>query len=181
MYIKTSRLWTHVIVSNRVPSPFVVDHQAAPGTAITLTAMPFLGLMFSASAAQLLQHVVHLQHLAVEPGFMASDIPGWVSPGNQVARSQNRSDQCARLRNGPAAGDRRLLVHAEIKARWPHISNLRLILVTYAGAFVLDFVMEAGFMLPFGLYTIPVRFRRLRSSPVPIISGPSTRDSCGAA
>ena len=31
----------------------------------------------------------------------------------------------------------------KIKARWPNISNLRLILVTYALAFVFDFVMEA--------------------------------------
>ena len=47
----------------------------------------------------------------------------------------------------------------KIKARWPNISNLRLIMVTYAFTFVLDFVMEAGFMLPFGLYTYPGAIR----------------------
>ena len=47
----------------------------------------------------------------------------------------------------------------KIKSRWPHISNLRLILVTYGFTFVLDFFMEAGFMLPFGLYTYPGAIR----------------------
>jgi hypothetical protein len=36
---------------------------------------------------------------------------------------------------------------------------VRLILLTYAAAFVADFVMEAGFMLPFGLYTYPGSIR----------------------
>ena len=39
-------------------------------------------------AAQLLQHVVHLQHMAVEPGLVVVGHSGWVSPeepGRQVA------------------------------------------------------------------------------------------------
>lgn len=43
----------------------------------------------------------------------------------------------------------------KIKARRPNISNLRLILITYAIAFVFDFVMEALVLLPTGLYTYP--------------------------
>lgn len=43
----------------------------------------------------------------------------------------------------------------KIKARWPNISNFRLILITYAIAFVFDFVMEALVLLPTGLYTYP--------------------------
>ena len=46
-----------------------------------------------------------------------------------------------------------------IKNRWPGISNVKLILITYAAAIVLDFGMEAGFMLPFGLYTYPGAIR----------------------
>lgn len=46
-----------------------------------------------------------------------------------------------------------------IKNRWPGISNLRLILVTYAAAIVLDFLMEGLFMLPAGLYTYPGAIR----------------------
>lgn len=47
------------------------------------------------------------------------------------------------------------VIMRKIKARWPNISNLRLILVTYAIAFVFDFVMEALVLLPTGLYTYP--------------------------
>ncbi|MBB5916062.1 hypothetical protein BJY24_004974 [Nocardia transvalensis] len=50
-------------------------------------------------------------------------------------------------------------VMRKITSRWPNITNLRLILATYAFTFVLDFVMEAGFMLPFGLYTYPGAIR----------------------
>jgi Spirocyclase AveC-like len=89
-------------------------------------------------------------------GSWSSHIPGWVSPespGRQVAEPL--------LINATGYGMVLLLAIAgcwfmrKVKARWPHMSNLRLILVTYAGAIVLDFVMEAGFMLPFGLYTYP--------------------------
>ncbi len=94
-------------------------------------------------------------------GSWSSDIPGWVSPeepGRQVAEPL--------LINAPGYTAGVLVitifgcwVMRKIKARWPNISNLRLILVTYAFAFVLDFVMEAGFMLPFGLYTYPGAIR----------------------
>ncbi|WP_319447876.1 MULTISPECIES: spirocyclase AveC family protein [unclassified Mycobacterium] len=93
-------------------------------------------------------------------GSWSSHIPGWVSPespGRQVAEPL--------LIN--ATGYGMVLVLAivgcwfmrKIKTRWPGISNVRLILVTYAAAFVADFVMEAGFMLPFGLYTYPGSIR----------------------
>ena len=85
-------------------------------------------------------------------GSWSSDIPGWVSPeepGRQVAEPL--------LINAPGYTAGVLVitifgcwVMRKIKARWPNISNIRLILVTYAFTFVLDFVMEAGFMLPFG-------------------------------
>ena len=46
-------------------------------------------------------------------------------------------------------------VMRKIKNRWPGISNLRLILVTYAIAIVFDFVMEALILLPIGFYSYP--------------------------
>jgi hypothetical protein len=93
-------------------------------------------------------------------GSWSSHIPGWVSPespGRQVAEPL--------LINATGYGMVLVLAMAgcwlmrKIKARWPGISNVRLILVTYAAAFVADFVMEAGFMLPFGLYTYPGSIR----------------------
>lgn len=93
-------------------------------------------------------------------GSWSSHIPGWVSPespGAQVAEPL--------LINATGYGMVLVLAIAgcwfmrRIKARWPGISNIRLILVTYAAAFVADFVMEAGFMLPFGLYTYPGSIR----------------------
>ena len=50
-------------------------------------------------------------------------------------------------------------VMRKIKARWPGITNFRLILVTYAIAFSFDFVMEALVMLPIGFYTYPGSIR----------------------
>ena len=46
-----------------------------------------------------------------------------------------------------------------IKTRWPGISNLRLILVTYLIAFVFDFIMEGCVLLPLGLYAYPGAIR----------------------
>ncbi|WP_063002675.1 spirocyclase AveC family protein [Nocardia mikamii] len=90
-------------------------------------------------------------------GSWSSDIPGWVSPeqpGHQVSEPL--------LVNAPgyAAGVLMITIFGcwvmrRIKSRWPNITNLRLILATYAFTFVLDFVMEACFLLPFGLYTYP--------------------------
>jgi hypothetical protein len=84
-------------------------------------------------------------------------IPGWVSPeepGRQVAEPL--------LTNAPGYAYGVLAitmvgcwVMRKIKARWPNITNLRLILVTYAISFVFDFVMEGLVLLPTGLYTYP--------------------------
>src|ERR1051325_3865264 len=52
-----------------------------------------------------------------------------------------------------------MLGDAKIKGALPQFPQLPPILVTYAFTFVLDFVMEAGFMLPFGLYTYPGAIR----------------------
>lgn len=96
-------------------------------------------------------------------GSWSPYIPGWVSPeepGHQVAEPL--------LTNVPGYAYGVLLitivgcwVMRKIKARWPNISNLRLILVTYAIAFVFDFVMEALVLLPIGLYTYPGAIRAL--------------------
>lgn len=93
-------------------------------------------------------------------GSWSSHIPGWVSPespGRQVAEPL--------LINATGYGMVLMLTVAgcwlmrKIKSRWPAISNLRLILVTYAVAIVADFVMEGLIMLPFGLYTYPGAIR----------------------
>ena len=94
-------------------------------------------------------------------GSWSSDIPGWVSPeepGRQVAEPL--------LTNAPGYAYGVLLiiiagcwVMRRIKARWPNISNLRLIVATYVIAFAFDFVMEALVMLPIGFYTYPGSIR----------------------
>lgn len=99
-------------------------------------------------------------------GSWSSNIPGWVSPeepGHQVPEPI--------LVNAPgyAAGVLMITIFGcwvmrRIKSRWPNISNLRLIVATYAFTFVLDFVMEAGFMLPFGLYSYPGAIRAVSFS-----------------
>ncbi|MCG5434184.1 spirocyclase AveC family protein [Mycobacterium sp. MYCO198283] len=96
-------------------------------------------------------------------GSWSSEIPGWVSPdepGRQVPEPL--------LTNLPGYLYGVLLITIvgcwimrRIKTRWPGISNVRLILVTYALAFVFDFVMEALVMLPTGLYTYPGAIRSL--------------------
>ena len=90
-------------------------------------------------------------------GSWSSHIPGWVSPeepGRQVAEPL--------LTNVPGYAYGVLLitivgcwVMRKVKARWPNISNLRLIGVTYAFTFALDFVMEGCLLLPTGLFTYP--------------------------
>lgn len=84
-------------------------------------------------------------------------IPGWVSPdepGRMVPEPIFTNSP------GYAAGVLMLTILGcwlmrRVKSRWPDMSNLRLILVTYAGAFVLDFVMEGLILLPTGLYSYP--------------------------
>jgi hypothetical protein len=99
-------------------------------------------------------------------GSWSSHIPGWMSPespGRQVAEPL--------LINATGYGMVLILAVAgcwimrRIKSRWPHISNLRLILVTYAAAIVADFVMEAMIFLPFGLYTYPGAIRAVSVFP----------------
>ncbi len=94
-------------------------------------------------------------------GSWSSNIPGWVSPeepGRQVAEPL--------LTNVPGYAYGVLLitivgcwVMRKIKSRWPGISNLRLIVVTYGLAFLLDFVMEGLVLLPIGFYTYPGSIR----------------------
>ncbi|MCX0272935.1 spirocyclase AveC family protein [Nocardia zapadnayensis] len=90
-------------------------------------------------------------------GSWSPYVPGWVSPeepGAQVAEPL--------LMNIPGYAWGVLLITIgvcwfmrKVKSRWPGISNLRLIGVTFAFTFVLDFVMEACMLLPLGLYTYP--------------------------
>jgi hypothetical protein len=49
----------------------------------------------------------------------------------------------------------------KIKNRWPGISNLRLVLVTYAVAIVFDFIMEGLILLPIGFYSYPGAIQEL--------------------
>jgi uncharacterized protein DUF5135 len=94
-------------------------------------------------------------------GSWSSHIPGWVSPeepGHQVAEPL--------LTNAPGYAYGVLFITIigcwamrKIKARWPNISNLRLVIATYAIAFAFDFVMEALVMLPIGFYTYPGSIR----------------------
>jgi hypothetical protein len=93
-------------------------------------------------------------------GSWSSHVPGWVSPeepGRQVAEPL--------LINATGYGMVMFFAIAgcwlmrRLKNRWPGMSNMRLIVATYAAAIILDFVMEAGFMLPFGLYTYPGAIR----------------------
>ncbi|OBJ61742.1 DUF5135 domain-containing protein [Mycobacterium asiaticum DSM 44297] len=94
-------------------------------------------------------------------GSWSSHIPGWVSPeepGRQVAEPL--------LTNAPGYAYGVLLitivgcwVMRRIKARWPGVSNLRLIAVTYACTFLLDLVMEGCILLPIGFYTYPGAIR----------------------
>ena len=96
-------------------------------------------------------------------GSWAPYIPGWTSaeePGAMVAEPL--------LTNAPGYAYGVLMITIigcwimrKIKTRWPNISTLRLIAVTYAIAFVFDFVMEALVLLPTGLYTYPGAIRAL--------------------
>ena len=83
-------------------------------------------------------------------GSWSSNIPGWVSPempGHQVVEPL--------LTNVPGYSYRKFTdgrivgcwVMRKAKARWPHLSNMRLIGVTFAFNFLLDFVME-GLIYP---------------------------------
>lgn len=96
-------------------------------------------------------------------GSWAPYVPGWTSaeePGAMVAEPL--------LTNAPGYAYGVLMITIigcwimrKIKTRWPNIGTLRLIAVTYAIAFVFDFVMEALVLLPTGLYTYPGAIRAL--------------------
>ncbi|CAM2746790.1 spirocyclase AveC family protein [Skermania piniformis] len=84
-------------------------------------------------------------------------IPGWVSPDKPGAMVPEPV-----LTNLPGYTAGVLVitilgcwVMRKIKSRWPSLSNLRLIMITFAIVFVFDFVMEALILLPMGLYTYP--------------------------
>ena len=90
-------------------------------------------------------------------GAWTSHVPGWLSPedpGRQVSEPI--------LNNFIGYGYGVLgtvilgcWVMGKIKARWPDISNLRLIGLTYLWAIFFDFVMEGCILLPMGFYTYP--------------------------
>ncbi|MBI3227633.1 MAG: spirocyclase AveC family protein [Mycolicibacterium cosmeticum] len=90
-------------------------------------------------------------------GSWSPYVPGWISPdspGHQVPEPL--------LSNIPGYAYGVLLitiigcwVMRKIKAKWPGISNVQLIGVTYAITFVLDFVMEGCLLLPTGVFSYP--------------------------
>ena len=94
-------------------------------------------------------------------GSWSSNIPGWVSPevpGHQVVEPL--------LTNVPGYSFGNLLmvmiscwVMRKAKARWPGLSNMRLIGVIFAFNILLDFVMEGVIFLPIGFYVYPGAIR----------------------
>ncbi|WP_319945367.1 spirocyclase AveC family protein [Nocardia macrotermitis] len=94
-------------------------------------------------------------------GSWSSDIPGWVSPevpGHQVVEPL--------LTNVPGYSFGNLLflilgcwVMRKIKARWPGVSNLRLIGLIFGFNFVIDFILEGLVFLPIGFYVYPGAIR----------------------
>jgi Spirocyclase AveC-like len=94
-------------------------------------------------------------------GAWSSNIPGWLSPempGHQVVEPL--------LTNVPGYSYGNLLmvilgcwVMRKAKARWPHLSNMRLIGVTFAFNFLLDFIMEGLIYLPIGFFEYPGSIR----------------------
>jgi hypothetical protein len=96
-------------------------------------------------------------------GAWTPHVPGWVSPDEPGAMVPEPWFTNA---PGYAWGVLMIIivgcwVMRRIKQRWPNISNMRLILATYAINFVFDFVMEALILLPIGLYSYPGAIREL--------------------
>ena len=110
-------------------------------------------------------------------GSWSSDIPGWVSPeepGRQVAEPL--------LTNVPGYAYGVLLitiagcwVMRRIKARWPSISNLRLIAITYVIAFSSTSSWRVWFCCRSAFTHTPVPSSRFRSMPEPTTSGRFTK------
>ena len=96
-------------------------------------------------------------------GSWVLDIPGWQSygqPGRMMAEPL--------LMNAPGYSFGVLLctilgcwVMRKVKARWPSISNLRLIGVVAVWGFFFDFVIEGMFLMPMGLFTYPGAIKSL--------------------
>ena len=94
-------------------------------------------------------------------GSWTSNVPGWLSPeqpGRQVIEPL--------LSNAAGYGYGLVLVTVvgcwvmrRVKARWPNISNLRLIGITYLFTFLVDFVMEGCLLLPTGVFIYPGAIR----------------------
>ena len=94
-------------------------------------------------------------------GSWTSSVPGWLSPeepGRQVIEPL--------LSNAAGYGYGLVLVTVvgcwvmrKVKSRWPNISNLRLIGVTYLFTFLVDFVMEGCLLLPTGVFIYPGAIR----------------------
>ncbi len=94
-------------------------------------------------------------------GAWSSSIPGWVSPespGHQTVEPL--------LTNVPGYSFGNLLmvilgcwVMRKVKTRWPQLSNAKVIGITYAFNFVLDFIMEGLIFLPIGFYVYPGAIR----------------------
>lgn len=97
---------------------------------------------------------------AFNMGSWTQEIPGWVSP-------ENPGHQAAEplLTNTPGYYANVLFIilgcwiMRKVKARWPGISNLKLIGAVYAANFVIDFIMEALIFLPIGFYIYPGSIR----------------------
>lgn len=90
-------------------------------------------------------------------------VPGWLSPdspGHQVAEPL--------LSNAPGYGYGLVLVTIvgcwvmrKAKSRWPNMSNLRLIGITFVFTFLVDVVMEGCLLLPTGIFIYPGAIRSL--------------------
>lgn len=96
-------------------------------------------------------------------GAWTSHIPGWSSPeapGRMVAEPvvNNFIGYSYGVLMTVMLG---CWVMRRIKARWPGISNLRLIGLTYIYEIFFDFVMEGLVLLPAGMFTYPGAIRAL--------------------
>lgn len=96
-------------------------------------------------------------------GSWSSSIPGWVSPEEP---HHQMAEPIVTNVPGYTFGVLALTIGGcwimrRIKARWPKISNLRLIGVTYVLAILFDFVMEACVLLPAGMFAYPGAIRSL--------------------
>jgi hypothetical protein len=90
-------------------------------------------------------------------GSWVQDIPGWQSYGEPGAMMAEPI-----LMNAPGYSFGVLLctmlgcwVMRRAKAKWPNISNLRLIGVLLIWTFIFDFIIEGLFLMPMGLFTYP--------------------------